>query len=78
MIKAPSPIIVIALFIRPSPRITILADWVKFTNIEPINITLKYLIPNAFISPVAPIKSKKYGPRSIPPIVIIVEKKITQ
>ena len=70
--------ILIALFISPSPRITILADWVKFTKNEPRNIILKYLMPNAFISPVAPTKSKKYGPRSIPPIVIIVEKKITQ
>ena len=43
--KAPSPIIIMAFFIRPSPRITMFADCVKFTKREPIKITLRYLIP---------------------------------
>ena len=34
-----------AQYIRPSPHITIFADCVKFTNKDPIKITLRYLTP---------------------------------
>ena len=57
LINVPRAIMPIALFISPSPRITIFADCVKLTNIDPKNNTLKYLTPNSLISPQAPTKS---------------------
>ena len=60
-----------AIFSLPSPRITILADWAKFTNREPMKTTFRYLSAWARISPFAPERERSPVVKISPTAVII-------
>ena len=61
-----------AFFMRPSPRRSILADWAKFTNREPVKIIVKYLFAKSSIVPSAPIRLSNFLEKITPNIVITV------
>ena len=67
-----------AFFMRPSPRRSILADWAKFTNREPVKIIVKYLFAKSSIIPSAPIRLSNFLEKIKPNIVIINDNINTQ
>ena len=64
-----------AVFSLPSPRMTMLEDWAKFTNSEPRNTTFKYLFASTRISPLAP-ESASRGLVKIRPTAMITADKM--
>ena len=77
-IKAPVPIIIMASFINPSPRITILEACVKLTKNEPMKIIFIYLTARACMSGVAPIIESNWSVNTSPSTVTMADNKTTQ